>query len=220
VAAFAGPDAAYYLLVTAAGQVKRLPARTLESATPGGIVCCRVPAGDHIVAVVPHGANDEILLAKAGGQILRLETGERLRAVPTPAAGTVAGVKVDPGDRVVDAVTVTGDRLVSLQESGLGLVVAMDDYPQKGRGTAGVQSVLTDRPARTPAGPLALIMATAGDATPTVFTESGAIVVLDLGPGSTRRAGNSRPLVPASTEGKVRGRIPGWTGEPTGRPAG
>jgi DNA gyrase subunit A len=212
VAAFSGPDAAFYLLVTAAGQVKRLPARTLGSATPGGIVCCRVPDGDRIVAVVAHSADDEILLAKAGGQVLRLETGDRLRAVPTAAAGTVAGVKVDPGDRVVDAVTVTGDRLVSLQESGLGLVVAMDDYPQKGRGTAGVQSVLTDRPARTPAGPLALIVLAGGDRAPTVFTDSGAILVLDLGPDSARRASNSRPLVPAGTEGTVRGRIPGWPG--------
>jgi DNA gyrase subunit A len=212
VAAFSGPDAAFYLLVTAAGQVKRLPARTLESATPEGIVCCRVPHGDRIVAVVAHGADDQILLAKAGGQVLRLETGDRLRAVPTAAAGTVAGVKVDPGDRVVDAVTVTGDRLVSIQESGLGLVVAMDDYPQKGRGTAGVQSVLTDRPARTPAGPLALVVPAGGDQAPTVFTDGGAIVALDLGPDSARRASNSRPLVPVGTEGTVRGRIPGWPG--------
>ena len=55
VAAFAGPDAPYYLLVTAGGQIKRLPAKTVENAHAAGIVCCRVPDGDRIVAVVPHG---------------------------------------------------------------------------------------------------------------------------------------------------------------------
>jgi DNA gyrase subunit A len=212
VAAFPGPDAPFHLLVTAGGQIKRLPARTLESATGDGVVCCRVPAGDRIVAVVAHDTEDEILLAKAGGQVLRLETGERLRAVPTPGAGTVAGVKVDAGDRVVDAVRVTGDRLLSLHESGLGLVVAMADYPQKGRGTAGVQSVLPDRPTRTPAGPLALLVALGGEEQPTVFTDGGAVVVLDLDPTVTRRASASRPLLPAGTQGTVRGRIPGWPG--------
>jgi DNA gyrase subunit A len=156
VGAFAG-DAAYYLLVTERGQIKRLPRTTLEAAHPGGITCCRVPDGDRIVAVVAHGEDDEIVIGKANGQVLRIETGTKLRPVATAAAGTVAGVKLDADDRVVSAAVATGEFLLSLHESGRALRVRLGEYPVKGRATAGVQSVLVDRPARDPAGSLALI---------------------------------------------------------------
>jgi DNA gyrase subunit A len=117
VGAFAG-EAPYYLLVTSRGQIKRLPSATLDAAHPGGIICCRVPDGDRIVAVVPHGEDDEIVIGKANGQVLRLETGSKLRPVATAAAGTVAGVKVDADDRVVSAAVATGEFLLSLHETG------------------------------------------------------------------------------------------------------
>ena len=74
-AVFDGDDAPYYLLVSARGEVKRIPAKTIVNANAGGILCCKVPDGDRLVAVVPHDDQDEILIAKAGGQVLRIETG-------------------------------------------------------------------------------------------------------------------------------------------------
>ena len=49
-----------------------------------------------------------------------------------------------PGSRV--------KRLVQLAGSSTGLAVPLAEYPVKGRATAGVQSVLIDRPAKSPAG--------------------------------------------------------------------
>jgi DNA gyrase/topoisomerase IV subunit A len=199
VAAFAGADAAYYLLVTAGGFIKRIPARTIENAHVDGIVCCRVPEGDRIVAVVPHGEDDEILIAKAQGKVLRIETGTKLRPVPSAGAGTVAGVKLDPGDRVVGAtIAVHGTTLLNIHSTGMALAVPLAEYPVKGRATAGVQSVLTDRPARSPAGELALIVCL-GDlpgSTVTGFTERDTLFQVNQSDNPlVRRATNSRPFL-------------------------
>lgn len=196
VAVFSGPDAPYYLLVTAGGQIKRVPGRTLQPAHAAGIVCCRVPDGDKIVAVVPHGEDDDILIAKAHGQVLRIETGTKLRAVPTPGAGTVAGVKVDVGDRVVSAVKAAGTSLLSIHVSGMALAVDLSEYPAKGRGSSGVQSVLTDRPAKAPAGDLALIACLAAETEVAVFSASGTMAAIaEADNPILHRATNSRPLL-------------------------
>ncbi|HET9061536.1 MAG TPA: DNA gyrase subunit A, partial [Acidimicrobiales bacterium] len=192
VAGFTGEDAAYYLLVSERGQIKRIPGRTVANASAGGVTCCRVPDGDRLVAVVPHGEDDDILIAKAGGQVLRLETGTKLRPVPTGAAGMVAGTKLDAGDRVVSASKAHGAVVINLHANGMGLCVALDEYPVKGRATAGVQSVLTDRPAKAPAGDLALVACAAG--TLVVFTDRGSLH--QLAPGDLgRRASTSRPML-------------------------
>jgi DNA gyrase subunit A len=193
--ALAGPDAPYYLLISERGQIKRIPAQTIDKASPSGVMCCRVPDGDRIVAAVPHGEDDEILIAKARGQVLRIETGTRLRPVPTGAAGMIAGIKVDGGDRVISAVVARGVNLVTLHETGMALAVPLSEYPVKGRGSSGVQSVQTDKPARDPAGDAALIAClSAGHLT--VFTDKGTIH--QIGPSMVpplRRSTNSRPCM-------------------------
>jgi DNA gyrase subunit A len=209
-AAFSGEDAPFYLLVSARGQVKRLPAATLANANAGGIICCRVPEADRIVAVVPHDADDEILIAKALGQVLRLETGAKLRPVPTGPAGMVAGAKVDTEDRVVCAVKVEGASLLSVHVSGMALAVPLDEYPVKGRGTAGVQSVLVDRPAKSPAGEVALVACQNPAAEIGLFTDRGG--VYQVGGGDNlllRRATNSRPLLPLGPGETPRGQVLG-----------
>jgi DNA gyrase subunit A len=209
-AVFSGDDAAYYLLVSARGQVKRLPATTIANANPSGITCCRVPEGDRIVAVVPHAADDDILIAKAHGQLLRIETGARLRPVPTGAAGMVAGPRVDAGDRVVCAVKAEGTSLLNVHASGMALAVALDEYPVKGRATAGVQSVLVDRPTRSPAGDLALIACRGATGEIGLFTESGGVYhVSQRDIPWARRATNSRPLLPLGPGEIPRGRVLG-----------
>jgi len=156
-AVFSGDDAPYYLLVSEGGEIKRIPAKTIANAHPTGIICCKVPDGDRLVAVVPHDDADEVLIAKAAGQVLRIETEAKLRPVPTGAAGMVAGVKLESGDRVVCAVKAEGTSLLTVHVSGMGLAVPLAEYPVKGRATGGVQSVFTDRPAKFPAGEVAMI---------------------------------------------------------------
>jgi DNA gyrase subunit A len=209
-AVFSGQDAAYYLLVSARGQVKRVPAATIANASAAGTICCRVPEGDRIVAVVPHETDDDILIAKAAGQVLRIETGAKLRPVPTGAAGMVAGVKVDTGDRVVSAVKAEGGSLLNLHASGMALAVPLSEYPLKGRGAGGVQSVLVDRPARSPAGDLALIICLSRTGEIDLFTDRGGIYrAAPRDNPLARRATNSRPFLPLGPGETPRGQVLG-----------
>jgi DNA gyrase subunit A len=211
-AAFCGDDAPYYLVVSAGGQVKRLPARTVANASAGGVLCCRVPEDDCIVAVVPHDEQDEIFIAKAAGQVLRIETGPKLRPVPTGAAGMVAGVKTELGDRVVGAVKVQGSSLLSVHVSGMALVVPVADYPLKGRGTAGVQSAMPDRPARSPAGEVALVACQGPAGEIGLFTDRGGLYqVAERDNPVVRRATNSRPFLPLGPGETPRGQV-FWAG--------
>jgi DNA gyrase subunit A len=210
-AVFSGDDAPYYLLVSAGGQIKRLPAQTIANANASGIMACRVPDGDRVVAVVPHGEGDEILIAKAGGQVLRIETGAKLRPVPTGAAGMVGGVKVEAGDRVVSAVKAAGTSVLTVHASGMGLAVPLAEYPVKGRATAGVQSVLIDRPARSPAGEVALVACQSPTAEVGLFTDRGGVYqITERDNPLLRRATNSRPFLPLGPGETPRGQVL-WT---------
>lgn len=208
-AVFSGPDTPYYLLVSAGGQLKRIPAKTVANANSSGVTCCRVPeGGDHLVAVVPHDEDDEVLLAKAGGQLLRLETGAKLRPVPTGAAGMVAGAKLDQGDRVVAAAKAEGSSLLTVHVTGMGLAVALPEYPVKGRGTSGVQSVLTDRPAKFPAGEVALVACQGDGIQVSLFTDRGGVYsVMATDNPVLHRATNSRAFLPLGPGETPRGRV-------------
>jgi DNA gyrase subunit A len=209
-AVFSGDDAPYYLLVSARGQVKRVPATTIANASAAGTVCCRVPEDDRIVAVVPHESDDEILIAKAGGQVLRLETGAKLRPVPTGAAGMVAGAKLDTGDRVVSAVKAEGTSLLNLHASGMALAVLLTEYPVQGRGSGGVQSVLVDRPAKSPAGELALVVCQGPNGEIELFTDRGGVHHATPGDNPpVRRATNSRSFLPLGPGEIPRGQVHG-----------
>lgn len=207
-AVFSGEDAPYYLLVSAGGQIKRIPGKTIANANASGIVCCKVPDDDRIVAVVPHGQDDEILIAKAGGQLLRTETGTKLRPVPTGPAGMVAGVKLDSGDRVVCAVKAEGSSLLTVHVNGMGLAVPLSEYPVKGRATGGVQSVLTDRPAKSPAGEVALIACQSPAGEVNLFTDRGGVyTVTERDNPVSHRATNSRSFLPLGPGETPRGQI-------------
>jgi DNA gyrase subunit A len=210
-AVFSGDDAPYYLLVSAGGEIKRIPAKTIVNANAGGIISCNVPDGDRLVAVVPHDDQDEILIAKAAGQVLRLETGLKLRPVPTGAAGMVAGARLDQGDRVVCAVKAEGTSLLTVHITGMALAVPLAEYPVKGRATGGVQSVLTDRPAKYPAGEVALIACQNPPGELGLFTDRGGIYqVSEQDNPLVRRATNSRPFLPLGPGETPRGRAI-WT---------
>ena len=208
VVAFSGEDAPFYLLVSAEGQVKRIPATTVANASASGTTCCRVPDGDRIVAVVAHESDYEILIAMAGGLVLRLETGAKLRPVPTGGAGMVVGVKVAAGDRVVSAVRAEGESLLNLHTSGLALAVPLDEYPAKGRGAGGVQSVLVDRPAKSPAGELALVVCQGPGRETDVFTDRGGVYhAAHQDNPQVRRATNSRAFLPLGPGESPRGQV-------------
>ena len=139
---------------------------------------------------------------------MRIETGAKLRPVPTGAAGMVAGVKLDAGDRVVFAVKAEGTSLLSVHASGMGLAVPLTEYPAKGRGSTGVQSVLVDRPAKSPAGEVALVACQSPTSEIGLFTDRGGVYqVTERDNPLLRRATNSRPFLPLGPGETPRGQV-------------
>jgi DNA gyrase/topoisomerase IV subunit A len=104
---------------------------------------------------------------------------------------------LERGDRVVAAVVAQGSSVLTVHVSGMGLGVALDEYPVKGRGTGGVQSALTDRPAKAPAGEVAVIACQGPGLETVLFTDRGGVHPVAQGESQlVRRATNSRPLLP------------------------
>jgi len=122
----------------------------------------------------------------------------------------VVGVKVDAGDRVVSAVRAEGESLLNLHTSGLALAVPLDEYPAKGRGAGGVQSVLVDRPAKSPAGELALVVCQGPGRETDVFTDRGGVYhAAHQDNPQVRRATNSRAFLPLGPGESPRDRSSG-----------
>jgi hypothetical protein len=128
--------------------------------------------------------------------------------VPTGGAGLVAGAMVGTGDGVVSAVRAEGESLLNLHASGMALAVPLGEYPVKGRGAGGVQSVLIDRPAKSPARELALIVCQGPTSETELFTDRGG--VYHASPGDNplvRRSTNSRPYLPLGPGETPRGQV-------------
>lgn len=172
----------HLLMITQHGQLKRIKIdEVLGNAHAGGVPAYGVPAGDRIVSVLPHADGDEVLIATAQGQVLRLDTSKNMRPVKTGSAGGVAGMKLKDGDEVVSACVVdpAAESLLTVHETGMGKRVKLDDYPVKGRATGGVHSSATDKPAKNPAGNIVMIACVPKKGDVQAITRRGSIVPLD-----------------------------------------
>lgn len=178
-AACVAGDATHALLVTAGGIIKRVEMGLLEQAGAGGVQVIGRLEDDRLIACVPHHEGDEVILASAAGQALRLEM-DTIRPVQSGPAGGVAGMRLAGADEVVDATLAHGEVLVILHEEGAGKVVALHDYPTKGRGGQGVASAAIDKPAKDPAGAVRVHQAVPAGTSIAVLTARGQYIALDL----------------------------------------
>ncbi len=184
-------DAPFLLLVTEQGEVKRCTPDSLPGAHATLGAAMALPDNDRLVAVVPHDEGDDLLLATAGGKVLRTAA-KPLRVVKSASAGGVAGMKLAPGDRIVAACAVTPGDLHVAHESGFGKRVSIADVPAKGRGGGGVALAAPDKPTKEPAGPVAAIRCAEGE--PQAVLLSGQISRVPASE-AVNRATVSRPLV-------------------------
>ncbi len=189
------PVGGHVLLVTAGGEIKRCEAAVFAGSHMGGSPAFDLPAGDAVVAVVPHADGDEILLHTAHGRTLRLAAA-KVRPVKSAGAGGVAGINLDRGDRVVAAGVAAGDLVLVMHELGHGKVVPLGEYPLKGRATGGVVSANPGAPKRQPAGGIAAAAAVPAAGEVLVMTASGGLARIAVGQlEQSARAAVSRPLV-------------------------
>jgi len=185
-------DAPWVVTVTAGGLVKRTARADVESRA-GAVAGVR--PGDRIVAAVACGDDDHLVLAHAGGLVIRFPVAE-VRPTGRGALG-VAGLQVPAGGRVVaaSAVAPAGEAaLLTLGADGTAKRTPLAEYPVHGRGGKGVQAG-------------AASLAWCGPATDLhVPTAAGWTVLPGAAPPAARRAARGAPAVDAVT-GAV---VPEW----------
>lgn len=189
--ALARADAEFVLLVTEGGEIKRCTPDSLSGSHGTPTPACGLPDGDRLVAAVAHVEGAEILIATAGGKVLRTAM-KPIRPVKSASAGGVLGMKLAPGDRVIGACAVTPGDLYVAHESGFGKRVAIADIPSKGRGGGGVALAAPDKPSKEPAGLVSAIAC--AETAPVATLLSGQILPVPE-TEAVNRAAVSRPLV-------------------------
>lgn len=145
-------EAQYLAFATRKGQVKKT--EFLEYNTPikaDGIIAINIKDDDELVAVRTTTGNDDILMISKSGQAVRFNENE---ARPMGrSTGGVRGMNVAreiskgvPNEVIAMEVASDECDLLVVTQGGYGKRTAMTEYPIKGRGTMGVQTIkLTDK---------------------------------------------------------------------------
>ncbi len=132
--------AAYTVMATRRGRIKRMALTEFAAVRPSGLIAITLDDGDELGWVRLTSGTSEVILVTENGQALRFSE-SNVRSMGRSAAG-VTGIKLGATDLVasMEVVEPGGDLLV-VTEMGYGKRTPLDDYPVKGRATGGVATI-------------------------------------------------------------------------------
>ncbi len=125
----------YLVMATRNGLVKKTLLQAYSRPLRGGIIAIKLRPGDELVDVVVARDGDELLLATAGGMVIRFAESD-VRAMGRAASG-VKGITLSKGDRVVGMVIADPEKyLLTVCEHGYGKRTPfgpgqLDDEPEE-----------------------------------------------------------------------------------------
>ena len=131
----------HLFMVTEKGTVKRTELSQFENIRRSGLIAQKTIPGDRLRWVIATSGTDEILIVTKKGKAIRFPEGD-VRAMGRAAAG-VRGIKLGPGDEVVEAGEITDAKtsmLLVVMENGLGKMTSVEEYRFQGRGGSGVKA--------------------------------------------------------------------------------
>ena len=134
-------DASHFcIMATRNGRIKRISMSELASVRPSGLIAMTLDNGDMLGWVRLTNGSDDIILVTEQGQALRFSE-KYVRAMGRSAAG-VTGIRLRKGDYVTSMEVVEPQGyLVLITARGYGKRTPLSEYPAKGRGTGGVQTI-------------------------------------------------------------------------------
>src|SRR5262245_9865031 len=134
-------EAKYLVLATKNGIVKKTEFEQYNTPLKSeGIIAVNLREGDELVDAFLTQGEDDILLVSRKGQAIRFPN-DAARAMGR-ATGGVIGMKLRAGDEVIAAMIAQEDAdLLVVTENGYGKRTRTSEYPRKGRGGLGVQTV-------------------------------------------------------------------------------
>ncbi|MBU2259899.1 hypothetical protein KKC44_04825, partial [Patescibacteria group bacterium] len=131
----------HLFMATRKGTVKRTEIDQFENIRRSGLIAQKMPPGDELRWVLSTTGKNEILLVTQKGKAIRFKE-EDVREMGRAAAG-VRGIKISPGDQVVEAAAIDDpgkSKLLVVMENGLGKMTAVNEYRFQGRGGSGVKA--------------------------------------------------------------------------------
>jgi DNA gyrase subunit A len=134
-------DKKFLFMATLKGCVKRTEISEFENIRRSGLIAQKLPSGDELQWVVATSGKDEIFLLTRKGKAIRFKEDD-VRSMGRAAAG-VRGIKIAPGDYVVEAALIqnpNASNLLVVMENGLGKMTAVTEYRFQGRGGTGVKA--------------------------------------------------------------------------------
>ncbi|WP_327148970.1 DNA gyrase subunit A [Nocardia sp. NBC_01329] len=138
-------DAAYLVLATQKGLVKKSRLVDFDSNRSGGIVAVNLRDNDELVGAVLCSAEDDLLLVSAQGQSIRFAaTDEALRPMGRATSG-VQGMRFNAEDALLSLNVVRdGTYLLVATSGGYAKRTAIEEYTAQGRGGKGVLTIQYD----------------------------------------------------------------------------
>ncbi|MDD6735447.1 MAG: DNA gyrase subunit A [Clostridiales bacterium] len=130
-------DGKYLTFITKAGTIKKTDLMAYAKIRTSGLRAIDIAEGDELISVKITDNTDEIIIGTRKGMAIRFAEGD-VRPMGRTAHG-VRGVRLKPGDYVVDAVTVEDNaQLLTITENGYGKKTSFDEYKVQSRGGQGV----------------------------------------------------------------------------------
>ncbi|MBY5267991.1 DNA gyrase subunit A [Spiribacter salinus] len=135
-------DGDYHVfMATQQGTVKKTPLSHFSRPRSSGIIAVHLADGDRLVNVGMTDGNSDIMLLTSAGKAIRFEE-SKVRAMGRTAAG-VRGVRLAPGQTVIECLILGEGHVLTVTENGFGKVTPVADYPLRGRGGMGVIGIQT-----------------------------------------------------------------------------
>lgn len=135
-------EASSVVLVTEAGAVKRVTAKSFAGVRRSGIIAINLKKGDTLVSAHLAGEGDTVSIVTSKGQSIRFETDDVREMGRT--AGGVRGMSVKKGDRVVSAEVISAGSkeasLLVIMSKGYGKRTKLSEYKVQGRGGSGIKT--------------------------------------------------------------------------------
>jgi DNA gyrase subunit A len=137
----------YLVFATRKGMIKKTAFKAYNTPIKAdGIIAIKIREGDELVEVRRTEGEDDIIMVARSGKAARFNT-DKVRPMGRDTSG-VKGMNVSAKGNHVLAMDIARDDtdLLVVTENGFGKRTAIAEYPVKGRGTMGVQTIkLTDR---------------------------------------------------------------------------
>jgi DNA gyrase subunit A len=132
-----GQDAAYLVMVTVQGKIKRTELAEFAGVRPSGILAIGLDEGDELGWARLTDGHSDLIVVSQGGRAIRFSEDEA-RPMGRTARG-VSAMRLLAGDRVASfEVVEPGADLLILAASGYGKRTPLDEFPTHGRAGGGV----------------------------------------------------------------------------------